>query len=222
MSRSLVVICAFLVAVELGACTNSFQPSAAPVTAPSQPVTVPKGVPSASSDTGTPAPTVLTSMPPTTAQPTLTVFAPAVTATPSWLSIPTVGINESIAPMGLTKSGEIEPPQRQTIWYTGSPKPGAPGISVVAGHVEFSGPDNFWRLDEVPIGATITIRYSDDTQVRFVVSHKRSELKLAVQTDAEVWGTSKTPNLVLITCDKRSPVVSHHHLNNFLILASPV
>ncbi len=218
MRRSLVVICVFLVVVELVACANSLQTPAASVTALSQPVTVPTPSLVAASA----APTTKISKLPSTAKLTPTVRAAEVTATPTWLSIPTVGINESIAPMGLTKSGEIEPPQRQTIWYTGSPKPGTPGISVIAGHVEFSGPDNFWRLDEVPIGATITIRYSDGTQVRFVVSHKRSELKVAVQTDAEVWGTSTTPKLVLITCDKHSPVVSHHHLNNFIVVASPV
>lgn len=123
--------------------------------------------------------------------------------------------------MGLARQGEIEPPPGQTIWFTGSPKPGKPGISVLEGHVEYGGPDTFWKLDEVPEGALITIGYSDGTSVRFVVTHKYSQLKTAVQRNPEVWGTSKTPKLVLVTCDKRSPVVNHHHLNNFLVFASP-
>lgn len=138
-----------------------------------------------------------------------------------WLSIPSVSIDESLVPMGLTAGGEIEPPQRQTIWYTGSPRPGSAGISVIAGHVEFDGPDNFWRLNEVRPGASIQIRYSDGARLSFVVTNRRSQLKTDVQNNTAVWGGSASPVLVLITCDKSSPVVSHHHLNNFLVWAAP-
>lgn len=217
MRRTSLAVAGVLLAIAgLWMCVHS--PSSArteSASVPSQPVTVPP-VPQTSS-----VPT--TSVPSITPQPAAktTAQAPRSNAVPVWLSVPSVGISESIQPMGVTAAGEIEPPKGQTIWYNGSPKPGAPGISVVAGHVEFSGPDTFWRLDEVPVGAFIGIRYSDGTVRRFEVVHKESELKTKVQTDPRVWGSSKTPKLVLITCDKNSPVVRHHHLNNFLVFAVP-
>lgn len=100
--------------------------------------------------------------------------------------------------------------------------PGQPGISVIAGHVQWGPtPDNFWRLNEVPDGSPFTIQYSDGTVTSWVTVSQRSELKEEVQADLEVWGGSETPVVVLITCDKDSPVVDHHHANNLVVFARP-
>lgn len=123
--------------------------------------------------------------------------------------------------MGLTSAGVVEPPPHQTIWYTGSVKPGRAGISVIAGHVTYAGPDDFWLLDEVAVGAHLTIRYSDGTSQNLRVTDKASATKLALQKDPRVWGTSRTPVVALITCDRNSPVIGHHHTNNFVVWAVP-
>ena len=151
---------------------------------------------------------------------------PKKEAVPMWLSIPSIGIDESITPTGLTSRGELEPPPGHTIWYNGSSKPGAVGISVIAGHVQWgSTPDNFWRLADVPDGALFSIRYSDGAVLNFAVINRKSELKTDVQHDPSVWGASPTPVVVLITCDKdpkRSPLINHHFTNNWLVFARPV
>lgn len=220
MRRSLAVTCVMLVLAGLGMIVYAFRLPASPVTASSQPVAVsPSSVPQVREATSSPVATKKLSAS-ATSKPK--VHAPATPVMPMWLSISSVKISESIVPMGLARTGEIEPPPGQTIWYTGSPQPGVPGISILVGHVEFGAPDTFWRLNEVPAGALVTIRYSNGTSLRFVVTHVRSELKTAAENDPEIWGASKSPKLVLVTCDKNSLVVNHHHLNNFLVFATPV
>ena len=198
-----------------------------PTSMPPQPVVASSHV---SSDS--PSPMVAPTTSPTTAAPVLPssaavppVVQPAESATPAWLSIPSIGIDESIAPMGLNSQGVLEPPSGQTIWYNGSPKPGQVGVSLIAGHVQWGPtPDNFWRLSTVPDGSSFTIKYSDGTVTNWVTVSHKSELKEDVQRDQAVWGGSETPVVVLITCDKdlvRSPVVNHHHTNNWLVFARP-
>ena len=51
--------------------------------------------------------------------------------------------------LGITKSGALQVPCTTTVagWYTGSPRPGAIGSSVIVGHVDsFTGPGIFYRL----------------------------------------------------------------------------
>lgn len=140
------------------------------------------------------------------------------------LSIPSVGIDDTLSPQGLNAQGELEPPPRNTIWYTGSPLPGKPGVSVIAGHDEWSGPSNFWNLDEVQKGALVYVKCKGETQT-WQVTSSYSKLKTDAQHDTSVWnldGKITSPELVVITCDKHSPVVNHHHLNNFVVHATLV
>ncbi len=186
-----------------------------PTSMPPQPVAASTYQPSDSPSSTTPT---TTSPPKTPAiQP---VVQPVASATPAWLSIPSIGIDESIAPMGLTSRGELEPPPGQTIWFDRSAKPGRPGVALIAGHVQWgSQPDNFWRLIDLPDGAPFSIRYSNGAVVKFKVASHKSELKTDVQGDQQVWGRSVTPVVVLVTCDKKSRLVNHHYLKNLLVFA---
>lgn len=123
--------------------------------------------------------------------------------------------------MGLNSRGEINPPAHTTMWYTGSPRPGASGISVIAGHVTYDGPDNFYNLDRAAIGSTITLKCSDGTTRALAVTNKASELKADVQRDARVWGHSASPVIAFITCDRSSPMIKGHHTNNYVVWARP-
>lgn len=222
MRRLLAVVGVVLVIVGLG---MGIYPRVkdwfSPTSMPPQPVAA--SLHGLSSDSS--SPTFTPSISPTTTAPVLlpstpTQLQPAKGAVPAWLSVPSIGINESILQQGLNAAGELEPPPGQTIWYRGSARPGQVGISVIAGHVQWGAtPDNFWRLSELPEGASFSIRYSDSTVIDFVVVSHRSERKEAVQHDAMVWGESAKPVVVLITCDKTSPLVNHHYLNNLLVFA---
>lgn len=141
---------------------------------------------------------------------------------PQTLSVSSVGIDEeTVVPMGTNAQGQIYPPARTTMWYDKSPQPGADGISVIAGHVEYNGPDEFYNLDEVSTGAPVTITCTNGKTIALRVSHKESILKTKLTTDQRVWGGSNTPVVALITCDRNSRVVDQHHLNNYVVWAVP-
>lgn len=141
---------------------------------------------------------------------------------PSRLSVSSVGIDgEQVVAMGTNAQGQIYPPPKTTMWYDKSAQLGTNGRTVIAGHVTYDGPDEFYDLDQVRIGAPIDITCTDGRNVTYTVTNKRSELKTKVTTDQQVWGGSSSSVLVLITCDKNSPIVGQHHLNNYVVWAAP-
>lgn len=141
---------------------------------------------------------------------------------PSRLSVSSVGIDgEQVVAMGTNAQGQIYPPPKTTMWYDKSAQLGTNGRTVIAGHVTYDGPDEFYDLDQVRIGAPIDITCTDGRNVTYTVTNKRSELKTKVTTDQQVWGGSSSSVLVLITCDKNSPIIGQHHLNNYVVWAAP-
>lgn len=141
---------------------------------------------------------------------------------PARLSVSSVGIDgEQVVSMGTNAQGQIYPPPKTTMWYDKSAQLGTNGRTVIAGHVTYDGPDEFYDLDQVRVGAPIDITCTDGRNLTYIVNNKRSELKTKVTTDQQVWGGSSSPVLVLITCDKNSPIIGQHHLNNYLVWATP-
>lgn len=157
-----------------------------------------------------------------------TSVAPTATATqgggsvPVSLKIPSIGFDRKVTGMGLSPSGEISPPPGVTQWYDKTVTPGRPGISVIAGHVTYNGPDVFAKLEEVKVGDKVTVGYADGSSKEFVVTREKSVDKNALRTDQSVWGESATPVLALITCDDKSKLVGAHHTHNFVVWTKPV
>ncbi|MFK0647458.1 class F sortase [Dermacoccus sp. BD5] len=139
------------------------------------------------------------------------------------ISIPSIGLDHSIVPGGLN-GGVLNPPSGVIQQFTGYGRvtPGKPGISVLAGHVTYNGPDVFYKLSSAPVGGRVTISYADGTHKDFVITSKASVDKNALQNDSRVWGASAAPVLALVTCDSSSGWVNaQHHTNNFVVWASP-
>ncbi|WP_245633131.1 class F sortase [Luteipulveratus mongoliensis] len=145
-----------------------------------------------------------------------------VAGAPTRLSMPTIGFNRSLASLGVNGRGEISPPAGVAQWYNKSVKPGQTGISVIAGHVMYDGPDVFYKLDKLSVGDVVTVGFGNGAQKKFKVYDEASIDKKKLQTDARVWGTSSKPVLALITCDASSQVVGNHHVDNYVVWASPV
>ncbi|GAB3586936.1 class F sortase [Calidifontibacter terrae] len=159
--------------------------------------------------------------PTTNSTPSSVPGTPGKGCVPTKVAVPAVGIVEPIRAMGVNAQGQIYPPAHTTMWYDRSPQPGANGVSVIAGHVEYDGPDDFYNLDRVPVGSSVTVNCSNGRVLRWTVSHKESVLKTKLQTDQRVWGGSASPVVALITCDRNSKVVSGHHLNNYVVWVRP-
>ena len=139
------------------------------------------------------------------------------------ISIPSIGLDHSIVPGGLN-GGVLNPPSGVIQQFTGYGRvtPGKPGISVLAGHVTYNGPDVFYKLSSAPVGGRVTISYADGTHKDFVITSKASVDKNALQNDSRVWGASAAPVLALVTCDSSSGWANaQHHTNNFVVWASP-
>lgn len=92
---------------------------------------------------------------------------------------------------------------------------------MIAGHVTYDGPDNFYNLRKVPVGAKVTVTCTNDKVVRLLVTHEESVLKTKLTTDQRVWGGSATPVVTLVTCDINSRMVAGHHLNNYVVWTKP-
>lgn len=157
------------------------------------------------------------STPPATPDPT----AARAACDPVRVTVPSLGIDEEIIAQGLDAKGQLNPEPKQTVWYTGSPRPGDDGVAVIAGHVQNVVPDVFWELDRVKPGDAIDVRCADGRVVALSVTRTKSVDKVALQSDATVWGPSPTPVVAIITCDRNSRVVARHHVNNFVVWAAP-
>lgn len=141
---------------------------------------------------------------------------------PRTLSMPSIGFSEKVTALGVTEKGDINPPAGVVQWYDKSVIPGEKGISVIAGHVEYNGPDVFYKLDQLDKGDIVTISYGNGSAKRFKVYAEAAVDKKKLQTDGRVWGSSDTPVLALITCDGNSQVINRHHVANYVVWAKPV
>lgn len=137
------------------------------------------------------------------------------------VTVASLGIDEPVVAQGLDAKGQLNPTPKQTVWHTGSPRPGERGISVIAGHVQNIVPDVFWELDKARPGDAIVVGCADGRVVPLSVTRTKSVDKVALQSDATVWGASDVPVVVLITCDRNSRVVNRHRVNNFVVWTQP-
>jgi hypothetical protein len=172
-------------------------------------------VPEASALRVLPAPTgPIEAAPPTT----------ALVAEPVSLVIPAIGVSSSLVHLGLTSTGALQVPPTTAVagWYTGSPRPGAIGSAVIAGHIDsHQGPGVFYRLSLLHPGDRVYVRRSDGTLAVFKVTEVQMYPKNAFPTTA-VYGATPTPELRLITCGGTFDYSTRSYLSNTVVYASEV
>jgi hypothetical protein len=121
---------------------------------------------------------------------------------PVTLTIPAIGVQTNIIHLGLTASGALQVPASTAVagWYTGSPRPGAVGSAVIAGHIDSkSGPGVFFRLSSLHPGDRVYVRRADGAIAAFTVTVVRQFAKDSFPTSA-VYGAVPDSELRLITC----------------------
>jgi hypothetical protein len=208
----LVVTGGAAVAVTLG--DDGGRPVAAvvPDSAPEPPVAVP-------TTTATPA---AAATPTGTARSEKRTPVPPVAA-PTRLSIPSIGVDDSLITVGLTEDGKIEVPQGKQFdkpaWLRTGPRPGQIGPAVIEGHVDsFKGPSVFHRLAGIKRGQEAQVERQDGSTVTFVVYDVRSFPKDEFPT-AAVYGISPGPELRLLTCGGEFDRAAKRYLNNIVVFA---
>jgi Sortase domain len=121
---------------------------------------------------------------------------------PVALTIPAIGVQTSLIHLGLTAAGALAVPPSTAVagWYTGSPRPGAIGPAVIAGHIDsHTGPGVFFHLPQLRPGDHVYVRRVDGTLAVFRVTAVRSYAKDRFPTLA-VYGPTPDAELRLITC----------------------
>lgn len=146
----------------------------------------------------------------------VSVIAPTVTLTPSptlkplpdltpiRISIPKLGIDAQIEPVGVTANRNMDTPKlaENASWYKYGVKPSERGNAVIAAHYDTpSGkPALFYNLRLLDIGDELTVTASNGVASVFVVTGKSFEPYNAFPSDY-VFNTKEGRNVNLITCD---------------------
>jgi LPXTG-site transpeptidase (sortase) family protein len=152
--------------------------------------------------------------------------APKPVAAPVSLTIPLIGVRTNLITLGLTSAGALQVPPLTEVavagWYTGSPRPGAIGSSIIVGHIDGNHLRGvFFRLDTLTRGDKIYIKRADGTLAEFRVTSVQTYLKDDFPTE-DVYGPVPDAELRLITCGGAFDRASGHYLSNIVVYATEV
>jgi sortase family protein len=143
------------------------------------------------------------------------------TARPVWLSVPAIGVRTRLVDLGLNRNGTLQVPTSTSVagWFTGSPRPGAVGPAVIAGHVDSrTGPAVFFWLRTLRPGERIYVGRADGTLAVFTVTRVRMYSKYEFPT-AAVYGSVPDAELRLITCGGIFDGPLGSYLSNVVVFA---
>jgi len=146
---------------------------------------------------------------------------------PVSIVIPTIKVRAKVIGLGLSRDGRISvPPVRTkfvTGWYHRGPTPGAPGASVILGHVDAEGvgPTVFYDLGELRPGDRIYVRLHSGKTAIFAAYSVALCNKTRFPT-ARVYGYTSCPTLRLVTCGGVFDRRTGHYLGDTVVFASYV
>ncbi|MCA0144848.1 class F sortase [Blastococcus sp. LR1] len=158
--------------------------------------------------------------PTSTTAPAVVAAAPVV-GDPDSVTIPDIGVQSSLVPLGLTETNEHEVPPvtapEQAGWYEPGPEPGQIGPAIILGHVNGSGrPGVFARLAELEPGDEIVV-----DAMTFVVTEVQHADKDAFPAD-RVYADTDSPELRVITCGGVFDAASNNYQDNIIVYADLV
>ena len=150
--------------------------------------------------------------------------APQPVAAPVSLTIPLIGVQTNLITLGLLSNGQLEVPTTTSVagWYTGSPRPGSVGSSIIVGHIDsYKVPGVFFRLNTLVKGDKIYVKRADGTLAEFSVTSVQSYLKDHFPTE-DVYGPVPDAELRLITCGGAFDYATNHYLSDIVVYAAEV
>lgn len=125
---------------------------------------------------------------------------------PKMIHLPQINATGPIQRVGLNQQNAIAVPTNINFagWYTGSSKPGHPGLSVIDGHVSGRyGPGIFKNLSQLDRGDHFQVEYGDGFRRTFEVVESKS----LREKDASAYLLQKRSDIArqlnLITCEGR-------------------
>ena len=150
--------------------------------------------------------------------------APLPRSVPVSLTIPAIGVNARVIPLGLDASGGVAIPPLSTpfltSWYDRGPAPGQDGPAVLLGHVDAAavGPAVFYKIGDLVPGDLVYVTRRDQRTAVFRVT----AVALYRQQDfptKQVYGSTPNPTLRLITCGGDYDAQTHTYLDRTIAFA---
>jgi hypothetical protein len=145
-------------------------------------------------------------------------------APPVALQIPAIGVRTRLVQLGITRQGTLQVPSSPSVagWYTGSPRPGEIGSSIIVGHIDsFRGPGVFYRLRELRPGDRIDVRQADGRFAVFRVTAVYQYPKAHFPA-AAVYGPVPDAELRLITCGGTFDYLTRSYLSNIVVYGTEI
>jgi hypothetical protein len=143
-------------------------------------------------------------------------------APPVALQIPAIGVRTRLVQLGITRQGTLQVPSSPSVagWYTGSPRPGEIGSSIIVGHIDsYLGPGVFYRLRELHPGDRIYVRQADGRSKVFEVTAVHQYPKAQFPA-AAVYGPVPDAELRLITCGGTFDYLTRSYLSNIVVYST--
>lgn len=159
----------------------------------------------------------------TTPGPTTTVQQVTL-AEPRRLTVPSIGIDAPVVPVGLEADGSMEiPGVSEAGWYKYGPRPGEyDGSSVIAAHVDYNGRAGvFFELRRLAVGAEIVVLDDRGMEHRYTVSERFQVDKGKLPTD-ELFRIDGPETLTLITCGGIFDRSARSYVDNIVVRAVPI
>jgi sortase (surface protein transpeptidase) len=143
---------------------------------------------------------------------------------PVSLTIPAIGVRSRLIRLGVTAQGTLQVPTSTSVagWYTGSPRPGEIGSSVIAGHIDsYLGPGVFYNLGHMRPGERIYVRRTNGSLAVFRVYAVRQYPKDHFPTE-KVYGPAPDAELHLITCGGTFDYATRSYLSNTVVYSTEI
>jgi sortase (surface protein transpeptidase) len=141
---------------------------------------------------------------------------------PVRLSVPAVGIDLPVRPVGVAEDGQMALPADPAVlgWYRHGPAPAERGSAVLAAHVDSweHGIGPLARLRDVEVGDALVVRTARGTVPHTVTAVQRYP-KQALP--GSVFARAGTPRLRLITCGGEFDAAAGHYRENLVVTAEP-
>ncbi|WP_375401527.1 class F sortase [uncultured Amnibacterium sp.] len=148
--------------------------------------------------------------------------AAASAATPTRITIPSIGVDAGLQSLKTDVAGVLQPPTNFTDagWFSSGVRPGNIGPAVIAGHFDaVVGPAVFDSLRLLRPGAQIDVPRSDGTTARFKVT-RTALVSDALFPTAAVYGPTPDAQLRLITCGGTFNRSIGHYDDNLVVFAT--
>lgn len=148
---------------------------------------------------------------------------PKAEVTPTQIRVGAIGLQSHVIPVGVDEKDQFDVPAADTVgWYRYGPRPGQPGASVLAAHVDYGGkPGAFFHLRDLEVGDLLDLVMSDGSTSSFRVTGNFRYDKTQLPAD-ELFRKDGAPVLHLITCGGTFNPARHSYEANVVITAEPV